>query len=1203
MISGKRKWQFWIDRGGTFTDIIGAAPDGSLTVKKLLSENPSQYQDAALHGIREILGLPPEAPIPPELVSCVKMGTTVGTNALLERQGERTALVINRGFRDLLRIATQNRPELFTRKIVLPELLYGQVIETDARFSASGKELAPVNRETVSKELAAAYNSGIRSVAIVLIHACYYPKHELELAKIAQECGFTHISVSHQVSSLVKLVSRGDTTVVDAYLSPKLRRYVDQVKGGFSKDADGPRLFFMQSLGGLTDADSFRGKDSILSGPAGGIIGGVEISRRSGFDRIITFDMGGTSTDVALYDGKLERRYETEISGVKLRSPMLNIHTVAAGGGSILKFTNLRPQAGPESAGANPGPACYRRGGPLTVTDCNLALGRIIPEYFPQIFGPEADQPLDKVIVNEKFSELNKKIASEYGKNQSSPELAEGFLAIAVENMANAIKHISVRRGYNVKEYALCCFGGAGGQHACRVADALGITTIILHPLAGVLSAYGMGLAEPRIIKEAPVNAALSAETHAEIDVIFSLLEREGTEEMLYQDIHKNRLRTEKLAMLKYAGTNTPLPVIYGTAQKMEHAFTKLHRERFGFDCPDREITVEAVTLELIVSTDAPAPQPLPENSMPSNPHSHTQIYLNGAYAETPVYLRNNLHPGSTVTGPAVIIENGSTVIVEPGWKVAVNPLNHLIMERFEALPQRFATGTETDPVMLEIFNNRFMSIAEQMGFTLQNTSASVNIRERLDFSCALFDAAGDLIANAPHIPVHLGAMDQSVKAVIHDWRDTMKPGDVFLLNSPYHGGTHLPDLTVVTPVFSENGEELLFFTASRGHHADIGGKTPGSIPPDSKTINEEGILIPSFKLVEAGTFRETELRELLASSPFPARNPDQKVADLKAQVAANAKGCQEIARMVEQFSLPVVQAYMRHVKYNAEASVRHVIEVLKPGEFSCPMDCGGTIKVKISIDRESRNATIDFTGTSRQMTNNFNAPLAVVRAAVLYVFRTLVDSEIPLNSGCLEPLKIIVPAGSMLNPQYPAAVVAGNVETSQHIVDSLYGALQVMAASQGTMNNFTFGNGAHQYYETVCGGAGAGPDFAGASAVHTHMTNSRITDPEVLEMRFPVRLDEFSIRTESGGKGKFPGGNGVIRSIRFLEPMLAGILSSRRINAPWGMQSGGNALPGKNYLKKSTGEIVELSGCDSVSVNPGDVFTIETPGGGAWGN
>lgn len=1205
-------WQFWIDRGGTFTDIVARAPDGCLYTQKLLSENPDQYADAAVEGIRRILGLQRGLPIPADAIAAVKMGTTVATNALLERRGVRTLLAITAGFGDALRIGYQNRPRLFDRHIVLPELLYERAVEVEERLSAQGEVLTPIDLDAARGGLVRAFEDGIRAIAIVFMHGYRFPQHERALAQMAREIGFTQVSMSHQVSPLVKLVGRGDTTVVDAYLSPVLRKYVDQMAG---EVGEGVRLLFMQSNGGLVEARRFHGKDAIFSGPAGGIVGMVRTATEAGAERVIGFDMGGTSTDVSRYDGEFERTFETVVAGVRIRAPMMHIHTVAAGGGSICRFDGIRLRVGPESAGAVPGPACYRRGGPLTVTDCNVILGRLQAEFFPRVFGPQGDAPIDVAVVETQFGAMAAEVARATGAGRSARELAHGFLRIAVENMANAIKRISIQRGHDVTAYTLACFGGAGGQHACLVADALGMKRILIHRLAGVLSAYGMGLADLRVLKQKAVESPFDEALGRQLQRTLEELERVAVAEMTAQGVAASNITVLRYLHLKYKGTDLALLIPFGERRAAMEAFAAAHRARFGFDVPGGVQIVEAASVEAVGGSDGPTTPSSPPVAVASPPpvHARRAIWFGGAEVETPIHSRDDLQFGHAIDGPAIIIEASATTVVEPGWRAKVDALSNLLLERVEALPKRAAIGTDADPVMLEVFGNLYMSIAEQMGVALQSTSRSVNIKERLDYSCAVFDRGGALIANAPHMPIHLGSMGESVKVIIAarqreaDGRG-MRPGDVYALNAPYNGGTHLPDITVIMPVFdggasSGCADEPLFYVASRGHHADIGGITPGSMPPGSRTITEEGVLIDNFLLVDAGRFREEETLALLRGGRYPSRNPDQNVADLKAQVAACAKGAEELRRMVRQFGLPVVNAYMQHVQDHAAEAVRRVLDVLHDGEFAYEMDDGSVIRVRITIDRASRRARIDFSGTSPQRPNNFNAPPAISRAAVLYVFRTLVDDDIPMNDGCLLPLEIVIPEGSMLRPRYPAAVVAGNVETSQTIIDALYGALGVLAAAQGTMNNFTFGDGEHQYYETLCGGSGAGPDFDGTDAVHTHATNSLLTDPEVLEWRFPVLLERFEIRHGSGGKGRYRGGNGVARHIRFRAPMTAAILSNRRRIPPFGLQGGEPGRAGRNAIRRASGAVEAVAATQAVEMAPGDVFIIETPGGGGFGS
>ena len=1200
-------WQFWIDRGGTFTDIVGRRPDGRLVTHKLLSENPERYRDAAVAGIRHLLGLKPGEPVTPQQVACVKMGTTVATNALLERKGEPTLLVTTTGFRDALRIAYQNRPRLFDRQIVLPELLYSRVIEAQERMGAQGELLQPLDEQHLRERLWAAFDAGLRSVAVVFLHGWRHTAHEKAAARIAREVGFTQVSTSHETSPLMKFVSRGDTTVVDAYLSPILRRYVDQV----AAEMPGVRLFFMQSSGGLTDAAVFHGKDAILSGPAGGIVGMARTAALAGHERVIGFDMGGTSTDVSHYAGEFEREFETQVAGVRMRAPMMSIHTVAAGGGSLLEFDGARFRVGPQSAGANPGPACYRRGGPLAVTDANVMVGKIQPAWFPKVFGPGGDEALDAAVVQQRFAEL----AARTGRTPEA--VAEGFIDIAVQQMANAIKKISVARGYDVTRYTLQCFGGAGGQHACRVADALGISRVFVHPLAGVLSAYGMGLADQTVIREQSVERVLDEQALQAVAAVLDELAQAALAEIERQRFSDAPARVLRRVHLRYEGSDSALVVPCGDLSSIVAAFEAAYRQRFSFLMSGRRLVVEAVSVEVVVGGDAPAEVRHAVHETREVPRRETvRVYSGAQWHDAALVVREDLRPGDVIDGPAIIAEQNATTVVEPGWSASLTALDHLELVRSAPRTQGFAAGTTVDPVLLEVFNNLFMNIAEQMGLQLQNTAHSVNIKERLDFSCALFDAQGNLIANAPHMPVHLGSMGESIRTVIADNRGRMKPGDVFVLNDPYHGGTHLPDVTVITPVWVDedpaSSDEPLFYVGSRGHHADIGGSTPGSMPPFSTTIEEEGVQLRNVRLVDGGVFQEAHLVSLLQSGRFPARNPQQNLADLRAQIAANEKGAQELRRMVGDFGLEVVQAYMRHVQDNAEEAVRRVITRLKDGQFTLKLDNGAQIQLAIRVDVASRSAEIDFSGTSAQLSNNFNAPTAVCMAAVLYVFRTLVDDDIPLNAGCLKPLKVIIPEGSMLNPQPPASVVAGNVETSSCITNALFGALGVMAASQPTMNNFTFGNDRVQYYETISGGSGAGGrfdehgvlvgGFDGTGVVQTHMTNSRLTDPEVLEFRFPVRLLSYEIRRGSGGAGRWKGGDGGVRRVQFLEPVTAGILSNGRVHPAFGAAGGQAGAVGVNRVVRADGPVEELGHIAEVAMQPGDVFEIHTPGGGGFG-
>ena len=1192
-------WEFWIDRGGTFTDVVARSPKGEIASVKLLSENPGHYADAAVHGIGLFTAGDDPAPI-----AAVRMGTTVATNALLQRRGASTALVTTRGFGDALRIGYQNRPDIFALRIELPEMLYSHVIEADERISATGEVIAPLDEARLRTELSEARARGVNSVAIVFLHGYRFPEHEQLAGRIASDIGFQQISVSHATSALMKLISRGDTTLADAYLSPVLNRYVRQVREGLAGRLGDAPLLFMQSHGGLVSADAFRGKDSILSGPAGGVVGMAGTAAAAGLRRLIGFDMGGTSTDVSLYNGEFERSGGMTIAGIRFSAPVMRVETVAAGGGSILKFASQRLQVGPESAGAFPGPACYRNDGPLTVTDANVLLGRIQADHFPRVFGPGGDEGIDVEVVTQRFARLADEVRLQSGKPVDSDRLAAGFLRIAVERMANAIKRISTQRGHDVSRFTLCCFGGAAGQHACQVADALGVEQVFLHPLAGVLSAYGMGLAEMRSLQQRSVEQPLSDDLLPELESTYAELEAANADLLARQGVDPARLCFVRRLMIKVAGSDTPLAVTWqdGTG-RMVSEFHQAHRTRFGFEPTDSALIVESVESEATVPGARVVEPGWTGGERDPEAEAVRDVWFGERRIPTPIFRRDRLAAGCLIDGPAIIVENNSTLVIEPDWRAHVNDFGHVILSRHTPRPAAERVGTDADPVMLEVFNNLFMHIAEQMGVVLENTAHSVNIKERLDFSCGVFDPDGDLIANAPHMPVHLGSMGDSVRAILEHRRETMKPGDAFMLNAPYNGGTHLPDVTVVAPVFDAGGRNLIFSVACRAHHADIGGISPGSMPATSTSIHEEGVLIDNVGLVDAGRFQEDAVRALLASGPHPARNPDQNIADFKAQIAANTRGVAELGAMVEQFGLEVVHAYMAHIKRNAEECVRDAIAALHDGDWSLALDGGETVRVRVLIDRAQRCATLDFDGTSGESPGNFNAPASIARAAALYVFRTLVKEDIPLNQGCLKPLTIRLPEGSLVSPRYPAAVAAGNVETSQCITDALLAALNVCAAAQGTMNNLTFGNDRHQYYETICGGSGAGPDFDGASAVHTHMTNSRLTDPEVLEWRFPVRLERFCIRRGSGGSGRHRGGDGVIRELRFLEPMNVSILSNRRRQAPFGLHGGADGQPGRNYVIRADGSLEHLTATAEVQLETNDRFVVETPGGGGYGS
>ena len=1191
-------WDFWIDRGGTFTDVVGRRPDGSLVAHKLLSENPEAYADAAVQGIRDLLELKAGEPIPPGRVGAVKMGTTVATNALLERKGDRALLLITKGFRDALKIGYQARPKIFARHIIKPDMLYERVAEVDERVRADGTVERAPDLTAVRRDLEAARADGIAAVAIVFMHAYRYPEHERQVAELARTMGFAQVSVSHEVSPLIKLVGRGDTTVVDAYLSPILRRYVAQVDKDLDAKRSAARLMFMMSSGGLTAAELFQGKDAILSGPAGGVVGMAETGRQAGFDRLIGFDMGGTSTDVSHFDGEYERAFETEVAGVRMRAPMMLIHTVAAGGGSILHFDGARFRVGPDSAGANPGPACYRRNGPLAVTDANVMAGKLIPDFFPKIFGHGQDQPLDGAAVRHGFNNLAQKVG-----DKSPEEIADGFIKIAVENMANAIKKISVQRGYDVTRYALNCFGGAGGQHACLVADALGMTRVLIHPFSSLLSAYGMGLADICSTRQQAIEIGYGAKAFAAIKREGARLGREANAEVAGQGVPTPRIKVFVRAHIRYAGTDSALVVSAGALPAMKRAFEKAHKARFGFIDRSKQIVVEAVSVEAVGGGAKFSERAVQRarGKLPP-PARRTQFFSAGQWHKANVYTRDQLKIGALVNGAAIIIEPHQTIVVEPGWQAELTRKNHLVLTRAKKLKRTHAIGTHADPIMLEVFNNLFMSIAEQMGVSLQNTAYSVNIKERLDFSCAVFAHDGTLVANAPHMPVHLGSMDRSVETIIRDNKGRIKPGDVFAINAPYNGGTHLPDFTVCTPVFDDRKKSILFWVASRGHHADVGGISPGSMSPNATTIDQEGVYMDNFKLVDRGHFRESALMAALTGAKYPARNPVQNVNDMKAQIAANEKGVAELRKMVAQFGLPVVRAYMQHVQDNAAESVRRVIDRLHDAEFSYAMDQGTVIKVKITVDKKTREATVDFTGTSPQQPTNFNAPEPVTRAAVLYVFRVMVDDDIPMNAGCLRPINIVVPKHTMLTPEYPAAVVAGNVEVSQAVTNCLFLALGSLAAAQGTMNNLNFGNARYQYYETICSGSPAGPGFNGTDAVHTHMTNTRLTDPEVLEFRYPVVLEDFHIRAGSGGKGEWHAGDGIRRTIRFLEKMECTILSGHRRVRPPGLAGGEAGQVGENWARRKDGRMERLQGCDETAIDAGEAVIIQTPTAGGYG-
>jgi 5-oxoprolinase (ATP-hydrolysing) len=1227
-----QKWHFHIDRGGTFTDVIAISPKGEVLTRKFLSENPDEYRDAALHGMRELMGVDVKSQLNPDKIAAIKMGTTVATNALLERKGEPTVLLTNRGFEDALRIAYQNRPQIFAREIKLPEILYDEALGISARFKADGTEVSELDEKELELLLRGQFTKGYRSLAVALMHAYLYPEHELRIGEIAREIGFEQISLSHETAPVIKIVSRGQTTVVDAYLTPVIRRYVSQLK----QELQRAPFFFMQSNGGLIAADEFQGKNAVLSGPAGGVVGAVKTARAHGYNQVIGFDMGGTSTDVFHYAGEYERSPESKVAGIHFSVPMMDIHTIAAGGGSLLSFDGMRFRVGPESAGANPGPRCYRRKGPLTVTDANVLLGKIQAEHFPAVFGEGGHEKIDTHSVRHGFEELAAKISKDLGKEFSPKEVAEGFIDVAVQNMARAIKKITIERGHDPSEYVLNSFGGAGGQHACLVAESLGIKNIFIHDLASVLSAYGIGQAEQRILKDLPVQELLEGLKDKDIDGKFKTLTLSITQSKKHAPEWLNA-KIVKRAFLHYPASDTSLPVLFSHKEKMLKDFHEKHLQLFGFNDELGSVAISNLQVEASLAglkSDETYRQGVPPEE-DLTPVSQASVFSHGKEQGVSVYLLKEMPEGLVLQGPALILHEQTSIMVEPNWQ-AKRLQDALLLsnnEKIKSLQNRHCEGpagarqsrdnrrlldrcvgrwpsrdddssfARPDPIQLEIFNNLFMSVAEQMGVTLQRISHSVNIKERLDFSCALFDGEGCLVANAPHIPVHLGSMGDAVKVVKEKYKDQFKPGDAIAHNNPYEGGTHLPDITVISPVFDEAGEAVLFFVAARGHHADVGGMTPGSMPALSQHIGEEGILLEGLQIAREGKFQEKIVREAFKKGDYPARDVELNLADLKAQVAANERGNQELKKMLKKHGADKIKAYMRHVQDNAEEAVRKAICQLKDGEFSYTLDQGAKVVIKLTVDAEKREAEIDFTGSSAQQQGNLNAPFSVCKAAVLYVFRTLVDDDIPLNEGCFRPLHITMPEDCFLNPQHPAAVVAGNVETSQYITDALFGAMGIMAASQGTMNNLSFGSERYQYYETICGGAGAGKTYDGASAVQTHMTNSRLTDAEVLETRYPLYVDEFSIRKGSGGSGLYKGGDGVVRKLKFLEPMQVSLLSEHRVTAPFGLRGGKDGLKGENKLVLADGEIRSLAGVDQFEVKVGDSLVIATPGGGGFGD
>ncbi len=1200
MGSSEKGWRFWVDRGGTFTDVVARDPSGELHLRKLLSEDPERYADAPLHAIRLLLGLAAEAPIPAELLAEVKMGTTLATNALLERRGRPTGLLITRGFADLLAIANQDRPDIFALEVRRPEPLVAAVEEVDERMMADGTVRLHLDERQARAALRRLRDRGLQAVAILLLHGFAYPQHELRLGELAREAGFTQVSLSHRVAREIKAVGRGDTTAADASLSPIIQDYVGRVRAALGAATP---LWFARSSGGLAPADRFTGKDAVLSGPAGGVVACAEIARRAGCSKVIGFDMGGTSTDVSRWAGRFERCYEKRIAGVRLKAPMLQLETVAAGGGSILTFDGQRYQVGPRSAGANPGPACYRKGGPATVTDANLVLGRIQPRWFPTCFGSTGDQPLDPDAARERLSALAT-------SGRTVEQVAAGCLRIANEHMVTAIQEISVARGHDPAEHALVCFGGAGAQHACALAAALGIGTVLIPPLAGVLSAWGIGRAEASYSAVEPVLEILSPSLLRALQPRIRRLEQAGAQRMAAAGFDAQRVVQRPSLELRYLGVDATLDLPLGP--ELQRRFEAAHQARYGYLQPDQPVEVVNLRLETagLGERTRERPQALEHRQLgPEQAIATRWVHFEGlgddgrrqlTRLDTPVYQRDTLRPGHQLLGPALLVEPISTVVVDPGWSAEVDGWGQLHLRARASGPRRERVGTACDPVLLEVFNNLFGSIADRMGATLERVAHSVNIKERLDFSCAVFDGQGRLVANAQHIPVHLGAMGASVRAIIEGSGGALSRGDVYASNDPYHGGSHLPDVTVVSPVFIE--EQLEFFVASRGHHADIGGRSPGSMPPDARTLHEEGVVLHCLRLVSAGRFQEAQVRAALSSGPWPARNLPERLSDLRAQVAANHSGARLLTELCEHYGSSTVRAYMDHVRDNAAAAMRRLLARLPDGEHSYAdrLDSGARIACRVTVQGE--HCAVDFSGTSPQLPGNLNAPAAVTTAAVLYAFHTLVHESVPLNDGCLEPISIRVPPGCLLDPRPPAAVAAGNVETSMRVVEVLLAALGALSAGQGTMNNLLFGAADWGYYETICGGTGAGRGFHGEHAVHSHMTNTRITDPEVLERRYPVLLRRFAIRRGSGGAGRWRGGDGAVRELEFLEPLQLTMITERRSSRPFGLRGGEPGMAGGNTLISADGAEHALPGRFSVEVRAGDALRIETPGGGGYG-
>ncbi|XP_018428770.1 PREDICTED: 5-oxoprolinase isoform X1 [Nanorana parkeri] len=1254
------KFQFAIDRGGTFTDVFARCPGGKVRVMKLLSEDPANYQDAPTEGIRRILEeetgslFPRDLPLDTQQIEWIRMGTTVATNALLERKGERIALLITKGFKDLLHIGNQARPKIFDLEVRMPEVLYEEVIEVEERvvlqqsdcqlpkhpslktfIGSTGDSLEvwePLNLEHLKIKLQGALSRGIRSLAVVLMHSYTWSTHEHQVGELARSLGFTHVSLSSEVMPMIRMVPRGYTACADAYLTPCIQRYLDGFSRGFKNQLKDLQVLFMRSDGGLTPMQSFSGSRAILSGPAGGVVGyAITTYRPDNPQPVIGFDMGGTSTDVSRYAGEYEHVFEATTAGISIQAPQLDINTVAAGGGSMLFFRSGLFVVGPESAGAHPGPACYRKGGPLTVTDANLCLGRLLPDYFPRIFGPSEDQPLSEEDTTRKFQELTAEINQFQrgrpggGSSLSVEEVAMGFIRVANEAMCRPIRSLTQAKGHDTSRHVLSCFGGAGGQHACAIARSLGMKTVFIHKYGGVLSAFGMALADVVHEAQEPCSVLYSKDSFPLLEERIAALEQRCIEVLQQQGFHRSQIDAEPFLHLRYERTDCALmcsakgyPAHPDSchAGDFKNAFTARYMKEFGFTIPSRPIVVDDIRVRGTGSTGIRCESRITPGGQPAHVEKVTKCYFEDGYKDTNVYLLEELSCDHTIPGPAIIIDKNSTILVEPDCAASIT--EHGDVRITVASGKQQAIGTELDTIQLSIFSHRFMSIAEQMGRILQRTAISTNIKERLDFSCALFGPDGGLVSNAPHIPVHLGAMQETVQFQIRSLQDDLKEGDVILSNHPCAGGSHLPDLTVITPVFRPEAPRPVFFVASRGHHADIGGITPGSMPPHSKSLTEEGAVFMSFKLVQEGQFQEEAVTEaLMAPGSIPGssgtRNLHDNLSDLRAQVAANQKGIQLVNELIDVYGLEVVQAYMAHIQANAEVAVREMLKAFanrwekQTGALEVEsvdfMDDGSPIRLKVKINKEEGSAVFDFSNSGHEVFGNCNAPRAITLSALIYCLRCMVGEDIPLNQGCLVPVKVIIPKGSILDPSPDAAVVGGNVLTSQRIVDVIFKAFQVCAASQGCMNNITFGNQKTGYYETVAGGAGAGPHWDGRSGIHSHMTNTRITDPEILEKRYPVVLKRFELRPGSGGDGRFQGGDGVIRELLFRENVILSVLTERRVFRPYGLDGGSPGDAGLNLLHRHDGRTINLGGKTSVALEPGDIFTLHTPGGGGYGD